>query len=281
MGRVYRVLDRRTGRVVTLKRVLMPLDLGDKDSREGRVSLAAEFRLLASLRHPNIISVLDYGFDEYGEPYYTMDLAESARTIVEAGAPAPLAVQVDLLAQTLRALVYLHRHGIIHRDVKPPNILVVGDQVKLLDFGLALHRGTGDPGEFAGTPLYMAPEILRGEAASAQSDLYALGMVAYEMLLGSCPLDMADPHRAYRTILTQALPLPGDLLGARLRPTLAWLLAKDPAGRPGDASQVIAALGRAIGLPLTAETAATRESLLQAAPFVGRRRELETLLGAL
>jgi tetratricopeptide (TPR) repeat protein len=280
MGRVYRVLDHRTGRVVTLKRVLMPLDLGDKDTREARLSLAAEFRLLASLRHPNIISVLDYGFDEYGEPYYTMDLAENARTIVEAGAPAPLAVQGDLLVQTLRALVYLHRHGIIHRDLKPPNILVVGDQVKLLDFGLALRRGTGEPGEFAGTPLYMAPEILRGEPASAQSDLYALGMVAYEMLLGRRPLDMAD-HRAYRTILTQVLPLPGDLLGARLRPTLAWLLAKDPAERPGDASQVIAALASAIGLPLAAETAATRESLLQAAPFVGRRRELETLLGSL
>jgi Protein kinase domain/AAA ATPase domain len=282
MGRVYRVLDRLTGRVVTLKRVVEPLDLGDKDSREARLSLAREFRLLASLRHPNIIRVLDYGFDEYGEPYYTMDLAESARTIVEAGATAPLAVQVDLLVQTLRALVYLHRHGIIHRDLKPPNILVVSDQVQLLDFGLALRRGgETDPGEFGGTPLYMAPEMWRGEAASERSDLYALGMVAYEMQLGRYPLDTSDAHGVYRAIMTEALPLAGDPIDTRLRPTLVWLLAKEPARRPGDAREVIAALAEAGGLPVAAETAATRESLLQAAPFVGRQPELATLLGAL
>ncbi len=281
MGQVYRVLDRLTGRVITLKRVIAPLDLGGKDSREGRVSLASEFRLLASLRHPNIISVLDYGFDEYGEPFYTMDLAENARTIVDAGASAPLAVQVELLGQTLRALVYLHRHGIVHRDLKPSNILVVGDQVKLLDFGLALRRDENDPGEFAGTPLYMAPELLSGESASERSDLYALGMVAYEMLLGRYPFDLGDAHGVYRAIMTQALPLGGDPIDPRLRPTLAWLLTKDAARRPGDAGEVISALARAVGLPLATETAATRESLLQAAPFVGRQRELGTLLAAL
>jgi tetratricopeptide (TPR) repeat protein len=282
MGRVYRALDRLTGRVVTLKRVVAPLELYDRTSREGRVLLAREFRLLASLRHPNIISVLDYGFDEGGEPYYTMDLAESARTIVEAGALAPLAVQVDLLVQTLRALMYLHRHGIIHRDIKPGNILVVGDQVKLLDFGLALRRdATTELREFAGTPLYMTPEMLRGEPASERSDLYALGMVALEMLLGRYPLDLSDGRALYGAILTEALPRQSDRVDARLRPTVAWLLAKDPAKRPNDPVEVIAALARAVALPLAVETPATRESLLQAAPFVGRTSELRTLVGAL
>jgi serine/threonine protein kinase len=162
MGSVYRVLDRLTGRVVTLKR--LKVDVPDDASRtasEGRMALAREFQVLASLRHPNIISVLDYGFDEDQQPYFTMDLEENASTILEAGEGQPLAVQIELLVQTLRALLYLHRHGVIHRDLKPENIVVVKDQVKVLDFGLSVRRDGASAGgtDWAGTWLYMAPEI--------------------------------------------------------------------------------------------------------------------------
>src|SRR5262245_10335440 len=139
MGVVYRALDRLTGGVVTLKQLhptLAPYGSGGSD---GRLELAREFTLLASLRHPNIISVLDYGFDASGLPFFTMDLEENAVTIIEAARGRPLLVQVDLLVQTLRALAYLHRHGIVHRDLKPANVLVVHGVVKVLDFGLSSH----------------------------------------------------------------------------------------------------------------------------------------------
>src|SRR2546429_4090333 len=166
MGTVYRALDRLTGRVVTLKRLrILDAPSAEASLAEARLTLAREFRLLASLRHPNIVSVLDYGFDQDRMPFFTMDLEENALTIVEAGHGQPLAVQVDLLVQTLRALVYLHRHGIIHRDLKPGNVIVVDDQVKVLDFGLSIYHDAVETraGHWAGTVLYMAPAVLPGD----------------------------------------------------------------------------------------------------------------------
>src|SRR5262245_66389581 len=134
MGRVHRALDRSTGRVVTLKRLHEERDGEAPSLGAARLALAQEFRLLASLRHPNIISVLDYGFDGDRMPFIVMDLEENAHNIFEAGQGQTLAVQVDLLVQLLRALTSLHRHGIIHPDLKPDTLLVVGDVGKGLDF---------------------------------------------------------------------------------------------------------------------------------------------------
>ena len=102
--------------------------------------LAKEFSVLASLRHPNIISVLDYGFDNFGQPFFTMELLENAQPLLAAGRDRAQQAQVDLLVQILRALAYLHRRGVIHRDLKPDNVLVIDGQVKVLDFGLAFSR---------------------------------------------------------------------------------------------------------------------------------------------
>ena len=152
MGTVYRAYDRLTGQHIALKEVslasekfkMLNLDTavdGFDDLAEFRLALVREFRTLASMRHPNIISVLDYGFDE--EPYLTMELLENAVPITTAAKDASFEEQMNLLAQVLHALVYLHRRGIVHRDLKPENVMVVDGQVKLLDFGLAIKNKNG------------------------------------------------------------------------------------------------------------------------------------------
>lgn len=163
MGEVYAVEDRLTGDQVALKRVLIKSDDNTRQSvsseHDLRLALANEFHILSSLRHPGIISVMDYGFDVEHSPYYTMMLLRQPRTILEAAQTCTFAEKVDLLIQILQALAYLHRQGILHRDLKPANILVDADQrVKLLDFGLATHKGTTDDPK--GTLLYMPPEVM-------------------------------------------------------------------------------------------------------------------------
>ena len=280
MGSVYRTLDRLSGRVVTLKRlrVTPPTDIGASAS-DMRLELAREFSLLASLRHPNIISVLDYGFDADGMPFFTMDLEENAVTIIDAGRGRPLLAQVDLLVQTLRALAYLHRHGIVHRDLKPDNVVVVDGRVKVLDFGLSAYVDTLETagGDWVGTFPYMAPEILRGGAATARGDLHALGMIAYELLTGAYPFDLRDPIALHAHILGTPLPRAEDDLDQRVRPVLARLLGKQADERHASANDVIRAFAEALDQPLAVETAATRESFLQAAPFIGRREEVKRL----
>jgi tetratricopeptide (TPR) repeat protein len=281
MGDVYRALDRVTGRVVTLKRLRVDAnrDTG-RDSRDDRLTLANEFRLLASLRHPNIVSVLAYGFDEEHQPYFTMDLEEGARTITAAGVNQPLALQVELLVQTLRALAYLHRHGIIHRDLKPENILVVRDQVKVLDFGLSIHAADSEHATRAGTLRYMAPEVLRGAAPSVRCDLYAFGLVACEVLTGSYPFEGRHAGAVFQGVTGTRLPPAFDALDPRLQPILRRLLARRPDDRYPEATAVIQAFGAALELPLADETVMTRESFLQSAPLVGRDAELAALTRA-
>jgi tetratricopeptide (TPR) repeat protein len=281
MGTVYRSLDRLSGRVVTLKRlrVARPTAGAGMSTSDARLGLAREFSLLASLRHPNIISVLDYGFDADGMPFFAMDLEENAVPIIEAGRGRPLLVQVDLLVQSLRALAYLHRHGIVHRDVKPENVVVVGGRVKVLDFGLSAYVDSPETtdGSVVGTFPYMAPEILRGEPVGPPSDLYSFGMIAYELLVGEYPFDLKDTRSLHDHILRTPLPYPEDDLDERLRPVLANLLQKQPSARYSQALDVVRALATALAQPLAIETVATRESFLQAAPFVGRRAEIARL----
>lgn len=200
MGVVYQALDRLTGEVIALKQVLTPtgnLMFNSVDPNDPhQLALAREFQTLATLRHPNIISVLDYGFAKFdGEeiaprPYFTMTLLDNPKTILEAGYNLNVEGKIHLLQQTLQALNYLHRRGIIHRDVKPANILVTTDNlIKVLDFGLAIKdiRNETKPDGLVGTVPYMAPEVLRGEPPSERSDLYAIGVIAYELLVGHHP----------------------------------------------------------------------------------------------
>jgi tetratricopeptide (TPR) repeat protein len=288
MGAVYRATDRLTQTTVALKQVttaLHNLELAPHSPTPYHttlnLALANEFQTLAALHHPNIIDVLDYGFDASG-PYFTMEFLPDALTIIDAGRALPLLGRIDLLIQTLHALVYLHRHAITHRDLKPENILVCGGTLKVLDFGLSVKRDHA--GELAGTLAYIAPEVLAGESATAAADLYAVGVIAYELFAGAHPFPAENTSQLIRAVMTE----PPDLealvpaFGGGVAAIVGKLLSKSPADRYTSAQAVIGALGQALErLDLTAESAGERESFLQAARFVGREREHHTLLAAL
>src|SRR5579859_1878126 len=144
MGVVYRAFDNLERRYVALKQVEVdPLTMEMNplivSPRYRHMLLTHEFRTLASLRHPNIVSVIDYGFSAERHPFFVMELLEHPLTIVEAADGCDTQGKVDLLIQLLQALVYLHHHRTLHRDLKPANVLVtVEGQVKVLDFGLAV-----------------------------------------------------------------------------------------------------------------------------------------------
>jgi eukaryotic-like serine/threonine-protein kinase len=284
MGKVHRALDRLTGRMVALKQVYIPLEqlrFGSRSSnnKDLQITLAREFRILASLRHPHIIGVLDYGFSrgETPQPYVTMELLENASTIIEATQNKPYAERVALLAQMLQALAYLHRRGVLHRDLKPGNVLVADEQVKLLDFGLSVTDDAVRSDEIAGTPMFMAPELWTGDAATRQSDLYAFGVIAYRVFAGKLPFEATD----IRTLIAKILHTSPDLNAMQaedaIKSLIGRLLGKYPHERYADAGEVLALLRQASGHPIAIETAATRESFLQAAAFVGREAEQRRL----
>lgn len=291
MGVVYRAFDRLFGREVALKRLLnstdeKPDDLSFiKGITAERQLLVQEFRVLSSLRHPHIISVFDFGFDSAGLPYITMEIVEHPRTLIEASADQPLNIQVERLVQMLEALSYLHRRGVLHRDLKPGNVLVQDDTVKVLDFGLAVNKEepSNYTSDMAGTLAYMAPEVLTGLTPSESADLYAVGVIAYELLTGKYPFSMDSVME----LLQEIMQNPPDMLPlAEKRPQFTTiierLLSKSPAQRYKSATETIAAFNTAIGKKRSSQEALSiRESFLQAAQFIGRQVELEKLHTAL
>jgi serine/threonine protein kinase len=300
MGKVYRALDRLAGEAVALKSVKRQGGSPSRSSVPGPcesvhertrtletrltrapfpapntlssgldLALASEFRVLSALRHPNIVGVLDYGFDHEKVPYFTMTLLPSATTVVEASRHRPLESKLDLLFQMLEALSYLHRHGIVHRDLKPSNVLVTGDRLTVLDFGLSGLR----TGVRMGTYGYMAPETLGSGTPSALSDLYAVGVIAFETITG------IQPFAGRRRGESPDVSLLSDY--GKLGAVVEQLLSPDPSRRPASAHCAIEALAGAAGIAIPPERVGHRESYLRAAPLIGRRRELAQLEEAL
>jgi serine/threonine protein kinase/tetratricopeptide (TPR) repeat protein len=281
MGAVYRAKDRLTGEIVALKRVL-----SSGSSLQTRLALTKEFQTLASLRHPNIISVLDYGIDEQQYPYIVMSLVQNALPLHEAAEDLRNEQKVELLIQMLQALAYLHRRGIIHRDLKPANVLVTENTVKVLDFGLAVEAEQAK--EIGGTLLYMSPEVLQLQPAGIPSDLFAVGVMAYQILTGLHPFDSDEVSSLLNNILFREPDLTllsFDGVSKKSEYTLTYiirkLLEKKPINRYPDAESAIEALAASINKPDIEENASIRDSFLQAAKFIGRDNELSTLMESL
>ncbi|MEZ4591176.1 MAG: tetratricopeptide repeat protein [Chloroflexota bacterium] len=243
---------------------------------DARLALAREFQILAGLRHPHIISVLDYGFDEAKRPFFTMTYLPESQTILDAAKDAPFERKIELIQQLLQALAYLHRRGVLHRDLKPDNVLVVGGSVRLLDFGLSANEKLGN--DSVGTPLYMAPELFDGQKYDRAADLYATGVILYQLLTGKHPFEPFDYGFLERVL--EAEPN-WEGVDERVRPFLAQLLAKTAEERFTTAPEALHALAAALNQLPPPETAAIRESYLQAAKFVGRKAELAQLTAAL
>ncbi len=252
MGEVYRAHDERLGRDVALK--LLPAEtLGSESARR---ALANEARTASALNHPNICTIHDVG-EADGQFFVAMEFVEGkplARLIPTGGLPEEMVVRYAM--QIADALAHAEQRGIVHRDLKSANVVVTPEgRAKVLDFGLAqrvrkevLEEATRSKVSIeasrgiAGTLAYMAPETLRGEAADARSDIWALGVVLHEMASGELPFQGATGFELSAAILREP---PRALLvrvPAGLRGVIQRCLAKDPAQRYQRAGEVKAAL---------------------------------------
>ncbi len=257
-GIVYRATHLGLKKVFALK-LLKPGPALDPFS-VGRFQREAE--ALGRLRHPNIVDVTDSGIDSgTGAPYLVMELLEGAplSELCRSEGPLPLDRALPILAAIAAAVDAAHERGILHRDLKPGNVLLCGEaeEVKVLDFGLAEISASpppaaagGQPEDLAsaadgrltatddllGTPLYVAPELIRGDRAGRAADLYSLGVIAYEMLAGRPPFE--GPIRDVLAGHLEREPPPGAL-STGVWSALRDSLAKDPALRPATAGEVI------------------------------------------
>jgi eukaryotic-like serine/threonine-protein kinase len=242
---VWRATDTVLARPVAIK-LLHP---GYAHQAEALARFQAEARHAGSFSHPNIARVYDYGEPVAGQPpYLVMELVEGPSLAVILGrGPLDAARAMDAIAQSAVGLQAAHSAGLIHRDVKPANILFAPDgMVKITDFGIAHAVGAApltSTGMVMGTPGYIAPERVSGAQAQPPSDLYALGIVAYECLTGAQPftgsaLEVALAHR------DRPLPPLPAWVPAGVVELVMRLTAKDPAWRPGSAAEVAAWAGR-------------------------------------
>ena len=221
-----------------------------------------EVRATAALQHPNTVTVFDYGRTPDGVFYYAMELVAGGTLtrVVELGGPMPPERVLALLYQIASGLAGAHEAGLIHRDVKPDNVLLspvpgYGEVAKLVDFGLVL-ADTGDPsitreGSIVGTPQYLAPETIHGDKADPRSDLYALGGVGFFLLVGEHVFTAKTIVEVCSMHLMQAPDSPserrGEALPDGLDELILRLLAKDPADRFASAADVQAALEKVEG----------------------------------
>jgi len=268
MGVVYRATDLSLERPVALK--LIAPELADDDRFRGR--FLKESRLAASLDHPNVIPIYDAG-ERDGQLYLAMRYVEGSDLKTMLARERKLAPEraLRVLAQIAGALDAAHRRGLVHRDVKPANVLLDEDEhAYLTDFGISKHVGrtSTDTGQMVGTLDYLAPEQIRGEAVDGRSDCYALACVLYECLAGAPPFRRESEAE---TLWAHLHGEPAPLLGyGALDPVLRKGLAKDKDERPTSCAELI----QAAQAPLSLATPAPAPRAGAIRGLLGRRRAI-------
>ena len=243
MGEVWKARDKVLGRIVAVK-ILKEEYTGDPGFLE---RFRAEARNTALLNHPGVANVFDYG-EEDNSAYLVMELVPGSplSSIIEREGTLPPDRVLNFIAQTARALAAAHSQGLVHRDVKPGNLIITpDDRVKVTDFGIARLANQVPltaTGQVMGTAQYLAPEQATGQAATASSDMYSLGIIGYECLVGRRPFT-GEPQIAIALAQVNDPPPPlPESIPAAARALIMCLLAKDPAQRPKDATALASAV---------------------------------------
>jgi len=248
MAQVYRALDLRTSAYVAIKILRVAID----HDPAARQRFAREAEVQERIRHHNVAALLGTGVTEHDEPFLAVELlhGKTLRDVIKAATPVEPRRAASYAWQALQGLGAVHAAGVVHRDLKPANIMLEPspgpvDRVVLIDFGFAAVEGSAkltQAGTVVGSLTYMAPERLRGEPIDQRSDLYAMGVILYELLVGKPPfvgeddLDLVDKH------LGEPPPPLGDGFPTQLDDLLHIALAKQPDERYPDAPAMAAAL---------------------------------------
>lgn len=254
MGTVYKAVDPVIERTVAIKTINLNLSKQELAGFEER--FYREAKSAGRLNHPNIITIYDVGETD-GIAYIAMEYleGESLRDMLDSGVVLPAETIAELVSRIAGALDYAHRHHIVHRDIKPANIMVTASRdVKIMDFGIAqIPTGSRTQlGTVLGSPKYMAPEQVAGKATDSRTDIFALGVVLYEMLTGKPPFDGDNLSAIMYRILNEA-PVPPSALNPRVPAAfdgvVARALAKRPEDRHASAGEFARELRALAGLP--------------------------------
>ncbi|GAA3971781.1 serine/threonine protein kinase [Thermobifida alba] len=235
MGRVWEGVDELLDRPVAIKELTINEHLPPQEIEVLRARMLREARSAAQLSHPSIITVFDV-VEKDGFPWIVMELVQGrslSEIIKQEGTITPERA-ANLGLQVAAALSVAHQRGIVHRDIKPGNVLVArGDRAVLTDFGIAYLEGSSKltrTGNLLGSPSYLAPEQARGEPASPAADMWALGTTLYAAVHGTPPFQRATPMATLTAVVVDEVPPP--VQAGPLRPLLERLLNKDPRERP-------------------------------------------------
>ncbi|HEV8535600.1 MAG TPA: protein kinase [Candidatus Limnocylindria bacterium] len=250
MGSVYKAYQPALGRYVAIK-VLPPQTAGDPSFAE---RFALEARAIGKLRHPNIVTA--YDFAQQGDlAYLVSDFIDGGTLAEQLGTPLPLEYALTILTPIGSALDYAHARGVVHRDIKPQNILLSHDGTPVLtDFGLAKIIGPGSgvtqAGALMGTAEYIAPECASGaESAGPAADQYAIGIVAYQMLVGRHPFPSENPLSALMAHVHKPVPAP-SAIGVELPPHVEAAVLRALAKKPGERFPRVSDFVRALASPV-------------------------------
>ena len=238
MGVVYKAIDPLIERTVAIKTI--KLDLSKEELANFEERFYREAKSAGRLNHPNIVTIYDVGKSD-NSAYMAMEFLEGQllREVLDAHTALSIDKIVDIAAQVADGLAYAHENGIVHRDIKPANIMLVRDDMaKIMDFGIA-QMPTGSrtlAGTVMGSPKYMAPEQVIGKPVDGRSDIFALGVMLYEMLTGESPFDGDNINTIMYRILNET-PVPPKSLAPRIPGTFNYIIAKALAKEPGERYQ--------------------------------------------